>query len=139
MSSTCEGSSFVCSVAASSSRVAASVAVTTTDAGVKSGAALRISAMEMTTSAPGLASGLGFAIATLMFLMFGRPHAKPANMHNRPANKNLDILISMDSPNLRHGLSSLHRTAIVPGDKVSKDIVLAAGRKDIDHNRIFYR
>src|SRR5882762_160857 len=39
----------------------------------------------------------------------------------------------------KHGLSSLHRTAIVPGDNVSEDVVLAAGRKDIDHNRIFYR
>src|SRR5258706_13598958 len=84
------------------------------EAGVKSGATLRISAMEMTTSEPGLASGLGFAIATLMFLMLGRPHARPANMHNRPANKTLDIL-SMNSPNLWHGLSSSHHTTIVPG------------------------
>jgi len=41
-------------------------AVTIADPGVKSGAISRISATEMTTSAFGLASGLGLAIATLM-------------------------------------------------------------------------
>jgi len=63
-----------------------------------------------------------------MLLMFRRPKARPGNMHKRPASKNLDIL--------RQWTFRLHHTHKPCSWTNLDDVVVAARREDINHDRI---